>query len=131
MDIFKLYATDEAVEVSGAWKEIGPGAKILVARAGNDEYAAAIQTEVDTHRLQLELGGKAGKRVNDEIMVRVMARTILKGWEGLTFKGEVVTYSYENACRLLALKEFRALVLEIAGDIENFRIKEEEEQGKA
>jgi aldehyde:ferredoxin oxidoreductase len=78
----------------------------------------------------LDLGGKVGQRVNDEIMVRVVAKTLLKGWEGLSYKGAEVAYTYDNACLLLGHKDFRALVVEIANDIKTFLVKEEIAQGK-
>ena len=129
LDIFKEFATDSSAETEGTWKDIGPGAAIKVARAGNDAYSEAIQKEVQENRLALEVGGKASKALNDAILARVLAGTILKGWKGLSYQGKEIEYSFENAVKLLGHKEFRELVSGISGDFRNYLIKEEASQG--
>lgn len=129
LDIFKQFATDEAAETSGTWKEIGPGSSIKVARAGNDDYNDAIAKEVAEHRLALEIGGKESKALNNAILARVMAKTILKGWVALSYQGERIEYSFDNAVKLLGHKEFREVVSGISSDFRNYLIKEEAAQG--
>lgn len=129
IDIFKQFATDEAAEDNGTWKEIGPESSIKVARAGNDEYNEAISKEATEHRLALEIGGKASKALNNAILARVMAKTILKDWKGLSYRGKPIDYSLDNAAMLLGHKEFRELVSGISNDFRNYMAKEEVEQG--
>lgn len=131
LDVFAQYATDETLENNGTWVEIGGGAKLLIARSGNRKYLKMLGREVERHKKVLDAGDDAADDKNEQIMIDVLASTILLGWEGITFKGKALEYSVDNARKLLALRDFRAMVARLADDIEHFRIKEEAEQGEA
>jgi len=140
LDIFAQYATDETLENNGTWFEIGSGSSILVARAGNRAYSKFLSKEVERNRKVLDLNDDASDAKSDEIMIDVMAETILLGWKTkvgdeekavVNFKKAELPYSKENAKKLLVLKDFRKLVAEKAGDTDSFRLKLEEEQGEA
>jgi len=131
LDIFSQYATDETLENSGTWFTLGKGARVLVARAGNRQYSRALNKKVETHRAALDTGDDNADAVSDEIMADVMAETILLGWEGLSFKGEPMSYSRENARKLLLVKDFRRQIGQFADNFEAFKVKEEAAQGKA
>lgn len=131
LDIFAQFATDETLENNGTWFDIGGDARILVGRAGNRKYGKTLTKAVERNRKTLDLGNDAADEKSEEIMISVMAESILLGWEGIKFKGEALEYSLENAKMLLAIKDFRKLVAEKADDTESFRIKQEIEQGEA
>ena len=63
------------------------------------------------------------------MFIELEAKTILKGWEGIQFKGKSLDYSMDNAKKVLSLRDFRALVARLAQDAEAYRAKLEEEQG--
>jgi len=131
LDIFKQYATDESLENNGTWFEIGSDTEILVARSGNRKYAKMLTKEVERNRKVLDVEDDFADAKSDEIMVNVMAETILLGWKNMTFKGVDLHYNSENAKKVLALKDFRKLVAEKSIDTEAYRVKLEEKQGEA
>lgn len=131
LDLFTQYATDETLENNGTWVDIGGGARLLIARSGNRKHAKLLTKEVERHRKVLDIGDEIADQKNDEIMIDVMARTILLGWEGVSFKGQKLDYSVENAKKVLALRDFRVHVAKLSDDIEIFRLREEAEQGEA
>lgn len=58
-----------------------------------------------------------------EIANETAAEMVLLGWEGtIPYKGEQLSYSVENAKKLLGLPKFRSWVEEYASDESNFRV---------
>lgn len=131
LDIFAQFATDESLENNGTWFPIGDDSRVLVARSDNRAYAKMLTKLVEQGRKTLDLGGEVADKKSDEIMIEVMANTILLGWESLSFKGEDLEYSVENAKTLLSVKDFRKLIAQFADDTAAFKMKAEVEQGKA
>jgi len=131
LDIFARFATDETLEENGTWFPIGGGARVLVARSGNRKYAKLLTREVERNKKALDLNDDAADKLSEEIVIGVIAETILLGWEDVTFKGKALEYSVANAKKLLALKDFRKTVAQFADDVSAFKFKETEEQGKA
>lgn len=131
LDIFAQFATDETLEENGTWFPIGGGARVLVARSGNRKYAKLLTKEVERNKKALDLNDDAADKLSEEIMIGVIAETILLGWEDISFKGEVLEYNVANAKKLLAVKDFRKAVAQFADDVSAFKFKETEEQGKA
>jgi hypothetical protein len=131
LDIFKQFATDDSLENNGTWFEIGGGASLLVARNGNRKYARIISKLVEQHRKVLDLDDELSEKKNEEIMIEAMANALLLGWKNIEYKGEKLEYSVENAKKLLAIRDFRSLVMRLSDDTNAYRLKEEEEQGEA
>jgi len=131
LDIFAQFATDETLEENGTWFPIGGGARVLVARSGNRKYAKLLTKEVERNKKALDLNDDAADKLSEEIMIGVLAETILVGWENISFKGEELEYSVANAKKLLAVKDFRKAVAQFADDVSAFKFKETDEQGKA
>lgn len=129
MDIFKTYAVDETKELNGTWMPIGD-AKFLVARAGNKAYVKLLSREVERHKKALDAKDDAADTLSDNIMIDVMAATVLLGWENVSFQGKPLEYSKENAKLLLSLKEFRREVMKMSDDFEAFKVQEEAEAAK-
>lgn len=129
-DIFDAYATDENLENNGTLFPLGKGSKVLVARAGNRKYSKALTKAVETRRVELDAGDDTADAVSDQIMVDVLAETILLGWEDLSFKGVDMPYSLDNAKTLLRIKDFRKTVAGLSDQIEAFKMKREQETGK-
>lgn len=138
-DIFDTFATDENLENNGAIFPLGKDSSLLIARAGNRKYSRAITKSVENRKVELDMAGAdasdadndAAAAVSDEIMVDVMARTILLGWTNLTFKKvEMGEYTVEKAKKLLAIKDFRKYVATFSDQMEAYKLKEEAEAGK-
>ena len=131
LDIFAQFGTDETLEENGTWFQIGGGARVLVARSGNRKYGKMLTKEVERNKKALDLNDDAADKLSEEIMISVLAETILLGWEDISFKGEVLEYNIANAKKLLAVKDFRKAIAQFADDVSAFKFKETEEQGKA
>jgi hypothetical protein len=125
MDLFKSFGTSSKLEQDGAWVTLGGAAKILVARVGNKNYGRLLATRVDENQAVLDAKSDDSDVVSDEIMAEVYAKTILLGWEGISFDGAELEYNYENAKKALGLKDFMALVAKHAKNIENYRTQNE------
>lgn len=131
LDIFKKFATDESLENNGTWRDIGGGARLLIARSGNKAYARALAKAYEMHKAVLDLGDDAADSKSDEVMAGVVARTVLLGWENVQFKGRDIAYTVENAVMLLKIRDFRRLVMTLADNQEAYLVKEEQAQGEA
>lgn len=125
-DIFDAFATDENLENDGTVFPVGKDATLLVARGGNRRYARAVTKAVESRRAELDGDDDAAAGVSDEIMIDVMANTILLGWTNLTFKGEPVgDYSVEKAKKLLSIKDFRKHVAGLSDTMAAYKVKAE------
>jgi hypothetical protein len=131
LDIFDAFATDPELELKGKWFKLGKKARVRVARDGNDNYNEEFKRLFEEHSLALADGGPAADALAADIMLQVQAKTILVGWEGLSFQGKPVEYSVEMAKTMLAVKDFRKKILAMSREFDNFRVKAEEQQGNA
>lgn len=129
-DIFNAYATDETLEEQGTWFPMGTG-RVLVARAGNMNFSRAVADSYEKNRVVLEKGDDEADELSKKLMVDAIARHILKGWEGLGYKGKPIEYSVENAAMLLGHREFRRAIDTMSNDVDAYRMKLEEDQGNA
>lgn len=134
MDLFNSFATNLDAEEKGIATQI-PGAgdtEFVVARAGNKAYSKMLQRQVKLNRAVLDSKGDLATRKSDEILIDVVASTILLNWNGeITYKGKNYPYSKDAAKMLLAHKEFMSAVMKVAEDMETFKtVKDEEDLGK-
>ena len=134
VDLFSAFAVDATQEQEGVLTQVPNAGDTLfkIARSGNKQFSRLIQAQFKRNRAVLESKGDAAADKSDEIMIDVMAKSILVGWEGtVLYKGKALEYSPANARKLLAIKDFRKAVAQFADDVSAFKFKETEEQGKA
>lgn len=131
MDIFEAFATDSKAEIDGRELKLSKTAKLIVARSGNDRHAEAIRKAVEAGKIDLNDSSAASNEVAEEVMIDIMAETILLGWEGLAYQGKSVDYSPEMARTMLRIKDFRTKVTQFASNFENYKLKGEAAQGNA
>jgi hypothetical protein len=133
MDLFNAFAVDTEAQEKGTLTQI-PGAgdtKWLIARAGNKNYAKLMNKLAKQNRAVLDSKGDAADAKAKEIVINVMAKTILLGFEGeITYKGKQFTYSEDLVKELLAHEEFRAAVSSVADDMNTFKAVKDEEDEK-
>lgn len=129
MDIIATFTTDEKLEAEGKWFPLSKTAKVLVARSGNDKYMSVLRQKMKEAQIDLSAGEEAEKLAED-VLIDVMAETLLLGWEGITQDGKPVPYSREQARTYLRIKDFRKKVSGFSDNFEAFRAKAEAEQGK-
>lgn len=122
------FRTDENLEVEGVWVDIGDGGKVKVARLGNPNHRKVSQALGRPHQAQIR-ANRLRPEVAEKLGIQATAQAILLDWEGITDDdGKPVPYSQGKALDLLTeFKDFRDLVLEIAGEMETFREQEIEE----
>lgn len=140
MDIFRQFAADPVKEVEGVWEVLGTDpktqkvARILVARSGNKRHSKVVTQLYESNRSTLELKNDAADAKGEEITIDSMAKGVLLGWEGLEFDGEKLADSKDMtpedrlvaARKLLAVKDFRALVQKKAEDFAKFKAYQDE-----
>ncbi len=140
MDIFAQFATDPNLELDGVWVDLGAAEengrvpRIKVARSGNKRHGRVVTKMYEANKHTLELKNDAAEVKGEEITVDSMAQGILMGWQNLSFKKEVLPDSESlspeqrlaTARRLLAVKDFRALVMRHADNFEKFKAVQEE-----
>ncbi len=127
MDIFNLYATNEIQEQEGKEFDFGGGVTMKIGRSQNPRYQRMMTQLFEAHKHTLELKSteeevKAAEDRSRKIMAEVMSKSVLLGWSGpVTYKGDDIAYSVDNAYKLLLIKDFQAQVAKRADDFKNFR----------
>ncbi len=121
-DLAKQFATDREKETSGVWIDVGLDSSILVARTNNRAYARAITREYEKYKLTLSDDSETSDELSDQIMAKIIAKTILLDWKSFSDDGKNLPYSVEAAeAVLLKYPDFKSFVMQQANDIENFR----------
>lgn len=125
-DVFALFATDEKKELEGTVIPLAKGVSMKIARMGNERYQAKMVEAAEANLAAIQSLPKAEAEAFDlELHIKVMAETILVGFEGMSYKGKPIKYSVENAVKLLKLSEFRKAVVRHASRLENFLLAQE------
>lgn len=129
MDLTRFKA-DPVLEDEGVWTSVDAGteASIKIARIGNRRYREAMTRRLKPYRRALRNG-----TLDEKVTAEVLAETILLDWKGLTQDGVPLTYSPDAAKDLLCdnrFKDFRDLVVELAGDLELYRQQDIEDAEK-
>lgn len=130
MDLKKEFGTDKSLELEGVWQELGDGASVLVARAGNRNHAEELKRLTAPYRRQISLG-KLGAEVWEKISIESMASCVLLDWKGIKDDGKVVPYSQANALRLLTdYPDFRDMISALANEMSAYQQTLIEEEQK-
>jgi len=126
---FGNFKTDPEKEEDGVWYEYAPKFRLLIARMGNTKCQRLFEKREKPYMHRIRQG-ELDEDTAMEILIETLAETVLLGWEGLLSGGEPIPYSKEKARELLAVRDFRAVVLEFAKDGDNFREDIQEESAK-
>jgi hypothetical protein len=130
MDLFNKFATDNEAEIKGVWHPMGD-MRLKIARDTNPAYTEAVSSLYEENRLGLEGKGADVDALNLSIMAQAAARGLLLDWDGnVTYKGEKLAYTYDNAVMVLKHPDFLRLVRQKAAEQSHYRLVKEEEQGK-
>ena len=129
---FNQFRSDLALEEDGVWIALDDASRIRVARIGNRKYREAFQRRIKPYAKALKAGALSDA-VAEQIMTDTLAETVLVGWEGFTRDGAEQPYSAEAARALLAdpaFKNFRDFVVEMAGELETFKRRADQDSEK-
>lgn len=124
-DLYELYDSDPVRETEGVDVQLGPSAGMRVARIGNDNYYRVLIEKTEAHAEALSQETPEAKALDDELMLEVLAETVLLNFWGFYWKGEPVEYSKDNAIKFLRLKHFRRRVMAEASKASHFHSNEE------
>jgi hypothetical protein len=126
------FKTDQALEQEGVWIDLGEGASIRVARAGNrrnSELFNKLTSDPEYQRKdKLDTLTEADL---EAVVVTCLAETILLDWKGFEDGGKEVPFSKEKAREMLAYRDFRNTVQEASRDAANFRARSVKEATEA
>lgn len=140
MDLFNEVATNTKSEEDGVWEAYGDKIEFLIARSNNGKYNKLISKHYEKNKTLLERkNSEIAEEKSDDIMVDVLARTVLLGWRAQTGhtldevkfqKQPIGPYTVDRAKQILGMKEmhdFRAWIQEKAKDADRYRAVAEEE----
>lgn len=124
-DLDKKFKCDPVLENEGKWFDFGDGARMLIARIGNDKYKKVFAEKTKPYAVQMRTN-TLSENIAERLICESMAAAILLDWEDVYEEDKPLPYNYQNAVRVLTrLPEFRKTVYALADDIENFRQAEE------
>lgn len=126
------FKSDPTREEDGVWVEVGDGARLRIARIGSKKYHSEFTRRSKPYKRQIR-SETLPDSVADKILAETLASAVLLDWDGLTLGGKALKYSRDKAVELLmdpAMKDFRALVVELATDAEQYRADELEADAK-
>lgn len=122
-DVFRSLATDESAENAGVWLDLS-SVKFKIARSNTEQYYEEMETIADEFREALKKAKpKEAAKIEVDLLVKLYAKVVLRDWtEGVMYDGEPLPYSYENAVKLLQIKDFRQWVVKQATDLNNYKV---------
>lgn len=129
--IFDLFQTDDSVETMGVLLRYSedPPIRILVARAGgaNKAFDTAIKNLTKSHRDAIKRGTLEPDVMTD-ILQEAYAKTVVKGWEGITERdGTEIECTPKNVKELFKrIPDMWTDVLSFASNFVNFLGSEED-----
>ena len=121
---FSSFKTNLDAEREGVWEDIGGGAALLVARAGNPEHEETIaRLERKMRPQSMAADAELPIPLRQEIAIQAMVANILLGWRGLLDDdGKEIPYSREKAEELLrGARDFRQLVANLSMERRRFQ----------
>jgi hypothetical protein len=121
-NLTKQFGTDPDTEINGYRFELGGGAFILIAREDNPFYQQVMRDVLEPYTAII---GKMEPAEFDKLLVKGLAKGIIRGWGGLT-EGEddtpVGEYSPEKAeALLLQPGDFRKTIEGISKQVRFYR----------
>ena len=122
-NVFSL-ETDLDAEVKGVERDY-KGAKVIVARANNEDYLKYVGDQYEKNRAAIEVGNKHSDEVAEHISKEGFCRHIIVGWSGFTdAKGVDFPYSKKNASILYdRIKDFVKDIRVMSAEDDQYRIE--------
>lgn len=129
-DLDDLFGTDEKKEEEGTWLPLGGDAQVLVCRVRNKSWRQGLKKLPKGIQMEIANGTISDEKYQ-KVMITLIGRYILKGWKNLTVNGLEVEYSSQTAIDLLTkYPDFKDKIFEMAGEIDNFKKKEDLDLGE-
>lgn len=132
MSLARAFNTDRDLEENGKWfNDVlgdGSGVNLKIRRMSSERVAKFQQEEVQRNRFRMK-EGKFPDDVNTEILISVLAGSVIVDWSGVTGDDDAeLPFSVEAATeQLTRLRDFRLLVSGLASNMDAYRKGVEEE----
>lgn len=125
-------ATSEDLEVNGVWRDLPKGGKVKVARWQNTEFTRMMRTGYKANRDLIDGEDDLADKVGIELLIDVMASTILKDIKGVGHNGKrIEKLTVPIAKELLSVKDFREKIKALSENVDQYRIKAEDKAVKS
>lgn len=122
------FLTDAKAEVDGVWTNIGKGRELKLARAKNEEANKVMRLKYRANRVVLEQDDDVAVALNEELMIEVAARTLIRG---VRVDGVEMAYDPADGEKWLQNRDFREKIFALANNIEAYRVKAEDSAVKS
>jgi hypothetical protein len=130
MDIKKLFGTDQKLEATGVWVDLGQGARVKVARATSPAYRKRLQDVIRPYRGAITANAMDDREAH-KLFAKAAAGTLLLDWAGIEVDGRPVQFSLDVAEQLMAeLPDFYNTVKAFADDAALYREQHEADEQK-
>lgn len=121
-------STNEDLEVEGVWRELPKNAAIRVARWQNTEFSRMMRTRFKANRDLIDGDDDLSDKVSLDILIEVMACTILKDVRNMGLEGKLIEkYTPQIGEQLLRIKDFREKVKAVSEQADQYRLKKEDQ----
>jgi hypothetical protein len=129
MDIDNAFANPEA-ETDGVWIDYRDGSKVKLARLGNKKFRRVYEGLLKPH-LRKQRDGTLDSDIENNLVCKAFAKSILLDWDGFTQKGKPLKYSEDVAYDLLVRSmDFRNDISELSQTEETFHLELADEAEK-
>jgi len=118
-DPFTLKSNSK-LENEGAWLDLGDGAALLIARAGNVRFMEKLR-DISVPRAAAIKAGIISVKEAADMSRHAMPGTILLNWRGITRNEVDVPYSDEQALIYLEMPDFLSMVEVASNDARRYR----------
>ena len=124
-----VFAVDEDKSENGVWHEIGEGAKILVAKAGNENFRKLVRKLTKPYDRRVRAKDKTVNTIISSLVLKAIAQTILLDWSGFEDEdGDDLKYSPEVAEEMLEkYPRFARIIDDLAMDESIYQMESENE----
>lgn len=123
--------TDTELEVEGVWRDLPKGAKVKIARWNNKEFQKMMRRNFKSNRVILEQDDDISDEVSEDILIKVMAHTVLRDLTGAAINGQEIKYTPEVGMKLLKIKDFRDKIKGLSEDMNAYQTQKENEAVKS
>lgn len=137
-NLLKTFGTDVDKTDNGAWVAVSEGVSFKLARLNRPEYVAYRTKIQEEHSVELTVLRSTQKykeleALSAKLYAKVLANTIVKDWEGVTYDGDEIPFTVEACENLLSDPRMVDLVnhlTNLANSRETFRLGEIEDAAK-
>jgi hypothetical protein len=124
-----MYQIGKKIDDEGVWRSY-QGARLLIGRAGSNDFLKAQETLERPHRKKLDKG-TLSSTIKRDLNIRAIARAILLDWDGVGDGDKLIAYTEELGYTQLGNDpDMLEFIIDISIDNANYEIKQVEKIAK-